>query len=62
MYGMPVCVLTTWLAAGVTAKAVIADIEPDTFELVLGWMYGTIDSAYGYAKKLSCMWPATGLA
>ena len=40
---MPVSVLKPCLTAGITAKAVIADIEPETFELVLSWMYGTID-------------------
>lgn len=40
---VPVLLLTTGLAVGITAKAVIADMEPETFELMLGWMYGTID-------------------
>ena len=38
-----VLLFTCQLPAGITAKATIADMEPETFELMLGWMYGTID-------------------
>lgn len=38
-----VLLLNCQLPAGITAKATIADMEPETFELMLGWMYGTID-------------------
>ena len=40
---MLILLLTCQLPAGITAKATIADMEPETFESMLGWMYGTID-------------------
>lgn len=38
--------------AGVTGKVVLADTEPDTMELLVGWMYGRVNKALGLCQAV----------